>query len=130
MALDPNRWTAKTTEAVRAAMDTARERSNPEVTPDHLVAALLGQEGTVTLPVLQRVGVAPARTCATAPTRPWPAGPTATAAVTLRPRPGPARRHGPGRLRQREAMGDEYLSVEHLLLALPSRIGVPIEDLR
>src|SRR3982751_4582749 len=59
MALDPNRWTLKTQEAFNAGVDLARARSNPEVTPDHLIAGMLGQEGTAMLPVLQKVGVAP-----------------------------------------------------------------------
>src|SRR5439155_645714 len=59
MALDPNRWTLKTQEAFQAAFDQARARNHPEVTPDHLLAALLGQEEGVVLPMLQRAGVAP-----------------------------------------------------------------------
>ena len=41
MTLDPNRWTLKTQDAVNVAIAEARSRSNPEVTPDHLLAALL-----------------------------------------------------------------------------------------
>ena len=59
VALDPNRWTQKTQEAFQAAVEAAQARNNPEVTPDHLLAAMLGQEDTVTLPVLEKVGVAP-----------------------------------------------------------------------
>ena len=51
MPIDPNRWTLKTQEAFNAAVDQARSRNNPEVTTDHLLSAMLGQEGTVTLPV-------------------------------------------------------------------------------
>ena len=60
MAFDPNHWTRKTTEAVQAAMELARSRSNPEVVPAHLLLAMIGQAESVVLPVLQRVGVAPA----------------------------------------------------------------------
>ena len=59
MALDPNRWTLKTQEAFNAAVEAARASSNPEVTPDHLLAALLGQDEGVVLPVLEKVGVPP-----------------------------------------------------------------------
>src|SRR3954453_9202748 len=59
MPLDPNRWTLKTQEAFQAALENARARSHPEVTPDHTLAALLGQEEGVVLSVLQRAGVAP-----------------------------------------------------------------------
>jgi ATP-dependent Clp protease ATP-binding subunit ClpB len=128
LALDPNRWTAKTTEAVRAAMDLARDRNNPEVTPDHLVAALLGQDGTVTLPVLQRVGVAPLtlrnRTDEALARRPHSYG-GSDPQLDRDLRDVMARADS-----EREAMADDYLSVEHLLLALAGRIGVPIEDLR
>ncbi len=128
MALDPNRWTAKTTEAVRAAMDSARDRNNPEVTPDHLIAALLGQDGTVTLPVLQRVGVAPLtlrnRTEEALARRPHSYG-GSDPQLDRDLRDVMARADS-----EREAMADDYLSVEHLLLALAARVGVPIEDLR
>ena len=44
MAFDPNRWTIKTQEAFQAASELCRAGSHPEVTPDHLLMALLGQE--------------------------------------------------------------------------------------
>ena len=59
MAFDPNRWTQKTQEAVSTAVEVAKAESNPEVTPDHLLAALLRQEEGIVLPILQRVGLAP-----------------------------------------------------------------------
>ena len=59
MALDPNRWTLKTQEAVNTAIAAARSASNPEVTPDHLLLALLGQEEGIVLPILQKVGMSP-----------------------------------------------------------------------
>ncbi len=58
MALDANRWTQKTQEAFSTAVADARARNNPEVTPDHFLLALLGQEGTAVLPVLARAGAA------------------------------------------------------------------------
>jgi ATP-dependent Clp protease ATP-binding subunit ClpB len=59
MALDPNRWTQKTQEAINRALETAKAESNPEVTPEHLLLALLGQEEGIVLPILQRVGKTP-----------------------------------------------------------------------
>ncbi len=59
MALDPNRWTIKTQEAFTKATEAAQANSNPEVTPDHLLAALLRQEEGVVLPILNRVGTQP-----------------------------------------------------------------------
>ena len=42
--MDFNRLTIKSQEAVAAAQDIARRRGNPEVTPDHLLLALLDQD--------------------------------------------------------------------------------------
>ena len=53
MTLDPNRWTTKTQEAFSGAMESARHLSHPEVTPNHLLAALVGQPDTLVLPLLQ-----------------------------------------------------------------------------
>src|SRR5256714_5198161 len=58
-AFDPNRWTLRTQEAVQSAVESARGQSHPEVTPEHLLAALLGQEEGVVIPTLQRAGMAP-----------------------------------------------------------------------
>ena len=70
MALDPNRWTHKTQEAFTAAVDAApRPNSNPEVTPDHLLAALLRQDEGIVLPIAAEARHRPRSCCATGPTR-------------------------------------------------------------
>ena len=124
--MDPNRWTLKTQEAFNAAITRARNDSNPEVTPDHLLVALLGQAEGVVLPILERVGAAP---------------------VSLRNRAEEALSSLPkaygseARLSRdldavvtaadeaRSELTDEYLSTEHLLLAMADRIDVSREDL-
>ncbi|HEX7627015.1 MAG TPA: Clp protease N-terminal domain-containing protein, partial [Gaiellaceae bacterium] len=42
--MDFNKLTLKSQEAVAAAQDAARRRGNPEITPDHLLLALLDQD--------------------------------------------------------------------------------------
>jgi ATP-dependent Clp protease ATP-binding subunit ClpB len=42
--MDFNKLTIKSQEAIAEAQELARRRGNPEVTPDHLLLALLGQE--------------------------------------------------------------------------------------
>ena len=59
MALDPKKWTVKTQEAFAAAIDLAKGRFNPELTPDHLLVALAEQEGTVVASVLAKLGQSP-----------------------------------------------------------------------
>src|SRR3954451_7507686 len=126
MALDPNRWTLKTQEAFNAAVDLARSRNSPEVTPDHLLSAMLGQDGTVVLPVLQRVGVAPLALRNRVDERlaklPKSYGSEAQMGRELRT----ALEQGD---KERTTLGDEYLSIEHVLLALTDLVGVSREEL-
>ena len=126
MALDPNRWTLKTQDAVNIALADARSSSNPEVTPDHLLLALLGQEEGVVLPLLQKVGIAPLQL----------RNATEEAIAKL-----PKAYGGESRVGReftalfdradeiRRELHDEYLSTEHLLLALADKVGVTHEEL-
>ncbi|MGY1750329.1 ATP-dependent Clp protease ATP-binding subunit [Modestobacter sp. SYSU DS0511] len=125
-AFEPQRWTRRSQEAVQAAVERARADSHPEVTPDHLVAALLAQEDGVVLPLLQRAGV------------PLPAVRDRVQEQLDRLPHAYGSEAQPGReLREvlqradgeREQLGDEYLSSEHLLLATADRLGVPREQL-
>ena len=130
MALDPNRWTAKTQEVLRAAASDAAARNNPEVTPEHLLAAMLGQDGTITLPVLERVGVAPLsvrnRLQDALSKLPRSFG----GAPGSEPQLGRAAMDSFNRAdEERQSLGDEYLSVEHLLLALSGLVGAGRDQL-
>jgi ATP-dependent Clp protease ATP-binding subunit ClpB len=127
LALDPNRWTLKTQEAFNDAVASARTRNNPEVGPDHLLAAMLSQEGTVVLSVLERVGLAPLSlrnrvedTLAKLPKAYGGGDPTMNRAL----REALERADG-----EKNALGDEYLSIEHVLLAMAQTVGVSREDL-
>ena len=59
MAVDPKKWTLKTQEAFAAAIDQAKALSNPELTPDHLLGAMMRQDGTIVPAVLAKLGQAP-----------------------------------------------------------------------
>ena len=127
MALDANRWTQKTQEAFSAAVADARGRNNPEVTPDHLLVALLGQEGTAVLPVLARVGVADLslRNRLEESLSKLPRSYGGDSASLSRETRDVLERAGT----ERDKLGDEYLSVEHVLLALAKRVGVSHDEL-
>jgi ATP-dependent Clp protease ATP-binding subunit ClpB len=122
MTISPDRWTLKTQEALASAVERARASHHAEVTPEHVLDAVLGQTDGIAGPILSRVGVEPAvvrdRIEAELGRLPQAFGgqepgidralrDVLTAADT-----------------QRTDMGDEYLSVEHLLLAMADRIGV------
>ena len=127
MSLNPERWTLKTQEALAAAVERARESSNAEVTPEHLLAAVLDQGDGIAGPILARVGVEPAvvrsRIADQLGRLPQAfGGAEPTIDRSLREALETADR-------QRVDMGDEYLSVEHLLLALADRLGVERDTL-
>jgi ATP-dependent Clp protease ATP-binding subunit ClpB len=127
MSLNPGRWTLKSQEALAAAVERARDSSNAEVTPEHLLAAVLDQGDGIAEPILARVGVEPAvvrsRIADQLGRLPQAfGGAEPTIDRSLREALEAADR-------QRVDMGDEYLSVEHLLLALADRLGVERDTL-
>src|SRR5437667_1172981 len=55
-----NKLTVKAQEAVQEAQNLARDAGNPEATPEHLLVALLRQEGGIVAPILNKLGLNPA----------------------------------------------------------------------
>ena len=127
MALDPEKWTLKSTEAFNGAVTAARAANHPEVTPHHLLGSMLSQEGTVTLPVLTKVGVAPraVRSKLDDALAKLPKSYGGTEAGMSRALRDTLQRADT----ERVDLGDDYLSVEHLLLAMAELIGVAKQDL-
>lgn len=135
MALKPDRWTIKTQEAVTTAIDRAKAESHPEVTPDHLLLALVGQPEGVVLPLLNKLGKQPSAL----------RNESEAALAELPKAYGSEARFSKQTNRVmadadavRVELGDDYLSTEHLLLALANpdpagatarRIDVTREDL-
>jgi len=116
--MQADRFTIKAQEAFAAAQRIAQARRNPQVTPLHLLLALLEQEGGIVTPVLQRAGADPAglrrRTNEKLDALPK---------VTSAQQDGPPGFDGEVfKVLQRaeeeaRGMSDEYVSTEHLLLA-------------
>jgi ATP-dependent Clp protease ATP-binding subunit ClpB len=125
MALDPNRWTLKVQEAFSSAVEAAKQASNPEVTPDHLLAALLAQGEGIVLPMLSRLGK-----------EPLPLRNQVNEALAKLPHAYGSEARLSRELNQvietadaaRAELHDEYLSTEHLLLALADRLGVTRDE--
>ena len=116
MAIRWERLTVKSGEAIQAAASHAAEFGNPEVLPVHLMAALLEDREGVVLPVLEKVGV---------PVEQFTSG--VNAAITKLPKvQGGAQPSMSSALnkvleqafKEAEHFKDEYVSTEHLLLAL------------
>jgi ATP-dependent Clp protease ATP-binding subunit ClpB len=123
MPLDPNKFTRKTQEALQAAQALARERNHAQVTPEHLLAALVGQPESVVIPVLERLGVSTKTVRDKADEAigrlPQVYGQTAQQAQ-LSP---DAYKVLEAADVQRTDLGDDYLSTEHVLLAMSEITG-------
>jgi ATP-dependent Clp protease ATP-binding subunit ClpB len=127
MTINPERWTLKTQEAFSTAVERARAANNPEVTPDHVLAAVLAQTDGIAGPILERLGVEPSvvrsRIDADLEKLPHAVG-GAEPGINRALRDVLAAADS-----VRTDMGDDYLSVEHLLLAMTDRLGVDRDQL-
>ena len=107
--------TTKAQEAVRTAVDLASRRGNPELYPEHLLRALVDQDGGVAGPLLQKAGADP-----TSFVRLLDAKIDTYPRVSGGAEPGLSRR-ALALLQKAEdeakALKDDYVSTEHLLLA-------------
>ncbi|HEV2462479.1 MAG TPA: ATP-dependent chaperone ClpB [Acidobacteriaceae bacterium] len=115
----PIRWdkfTVKSQEAVQAASQLASEHGNPEILPLHLLAALVEDREGIIVPVLEKVGVPADQlrlkvqdALSKLPKVSGGAQPGSSAALN---------RVFEQAFREAENFKDEYVSTEHLLLAL------------
>ncbi|MBM4124530.1 MAG: ATP-dependent chaperone ClpB [Nitrospira sp.] len=124
--MDMNRMTLKLQEALQAASSHAMRRSHQGIDVEHLLLALLEQEGGLTSSLCEQAGVAVAALRS-----------AAEQALTKLPQvqgagAGPGQVHITSRLSQilasaeqeMQGLKDEYLSVEHVLLAMAGEGGV------
>ena len=127
MALDPERWTLKTREAFSAANEQAAAAHHAEITPAHLVAAVLSQPDNIAGPILSKLGADPE---ALRTRIGQELSRMARAVGGSEPTLGRAAREGLDAADElRRDMGDEYLSIEHLLLAFADELGVSRDQL-
>src|SRR5688572_2904511 len=112
-----NKLTLKAQESVVDAQNLARGAGNPELTPEHLLLALVRQEGGIVSPILNKLGVAPGNVEA-----------EVAAAVAKFSKVGGAsadpgisaslRKVFDAAFASAENFNDEYVSTEHLLLGI------------
>jgi ATP-dependent Clp protease ATP-binding subunit ClpB len=125
MAIKWDRLTVKSQEAVQTASGFAAENGNPEVLPLHLMAALLEDREGVVIPVLEKVGV---------PVEQLLSG--VNSAIAKLPKVQGGGQPGMSAALQKvleqgfkeaENFKDEYVSTEHLLLALSKAKNDPVQ---
>jgi ATP-dependent Clp protease ATP-binding subunit ClpB len=109
------RFTIRGQEAVQEAIGTAEKNQNQQVEPEHLLASMLEQKEGTLRPILGKVG-ANAQTILT----------DVTAAIAKFPKVSGGQQYFSSRIntifqnaqKEAEKMQDEYISTEHLLLAI------------
>ena len=115
MPFRADRLTEKTQEAIQQAQALAQEAQQQEITPEHLLLALLQQADGTVPPILRQVGVEPSRVES-----------EVKAQLDRLPKVYGAESYIGQRLRrlldaawnEMERLKDEYLSTEHVLLAM------------
>jgi ATP-dependent Clp protease ATP-binding subunit ClpB len=131
--MQPDRFTIKSQEALQAAQRLADERRNPQTTPEHLLAVLLEQEGAVVDPVLRKLGVEPGAVRA-ANSGALEALPTLTTGTGGGEQTAGGSTELTQVLRAAEdemrELSDDYVSTEHLMLALANHPGKAGDALR
>ncbi|MCW3032108.1 MAG: ATP-dependent chaperone ClpB, partial [Solirubrobacterales bacterium] len=137
--MQPDRFTIKSQEALAAAARLAQERANPQVLPVHLLSVLLGggaataadAPGGLVPGVLAKLGVN-LRAIADQVDTALEALPTFSAGVPGEGTQPSAELTSLFTAAEKEAreLGDDYVSTEHLLLALAAAKGAPGELLR
>jgi len=116
MATRFDKFTVKAQEALQATQETASRYGNQQLEPAHLLLALVGQEDGIVPAILERIGV-----------RSEAVAQEAEKAVEMLPKVGGQTEHylSPAlketfdqAFKEREQFKDEFVSTEHLLLAL------------
>ena len=126
MAVNINRFTEKSQEALFAAQQMAEQMNHSQVEPEHLLAALLQQGDGVVPQVLARVGANPQAMLAQVEAElnrlPRVTGAAVQVGISPSLRQVLVRAHD-----EIQQFRDEYVSTEHLLLALLEHAGGAVE---
>ncbi|MDP9275540.1 MAG: AAA family ATPase, partial [Chloroflexota bacterium] len=119
--MDPNKLTEKSQQALLAAQQKARDEGHAQLDVEHLAAALVDQPGGIVSSVLTALGVQPAQLSSALVTE-LQRQPKVSGNVQLS---ASARLGRVLQQAQKEAqsLGDEYVSTEHLLLAMAEDQG-------
>lgn len=117
MAIRWDKFTVKSQEAVQAANQLATENGNPELLPLHLLAALLEDKDGIIVPVLEKVGV-PTAQLRTKAQEALNQLPKVSGSSTQPGTSAALSKVFDRAFKEAQNFKDEYVSTEHLLLAL------------
>jgi ATP-dependent Clp protease ATP-binding subunit ClpB len=116
-----DKFTLKSQEALQSAQAHAQEKANPQLAPEHLMWALIQQKDGVVLPVLQKLG-ANVQVLATDLSNAVSKLPQVQGQADIHLSPG-LNRVLEDAQKEADQFKDEYVSTEHLLIALANAKG-------
>jgi len=129
----PIRWdkfTVKAQEAVQRANELASEHGNPEMTPLHLLAALVEDKEGIVTPVLEKIGIGPQAVLSDLYKEieklPKVSGSGGAQQPALSSQINQVLEKS---FKEADAFKDEYVSTEHMLLALTDLKRDPAQEL-
>ena len=126
MAIKWDKLTVKSQAALQGAQSLAAENGNAEVLPLHLLAALLEDKEGVVLPVLEKIGV-PAQQLLAEANAALARLPKVQGASTQPTLGNALTKVLDQSFKEAETFKDDYVSTEHLLLALASAKGESVQ---
>ncbi len=122
MAIRWDKFTQKSQEAMQSASEIAIEHGNPELLPIHLLAALLTDKDNIVVPLVTKAGAPPEQMLAEARQAvdrlPKVSGSSAQPNMA-----NSTQQVIEQAFKEAEKFKDEYVSTEHILLALAQRKG-------
>src|SRR5881394_129470 len=128
MAIRWDKLTLKSQEAVQAASELASQHGNPELQPIHLLAALLQDREGIVAPVLTKIGIGPEKLLAEANAEierlPKVSGSAAQPQMS-----NALQKVFDQAFKEADKFKDEYVSTEHLLLAIVQIKGDKAQNL-
>jgi ATP-dependent Clp protease ATP-binding subunit ClpB len=128
MAIRWDKLTLKSQEAVQKASQLASDNGNPELLPIHLLAALLEDKEGIVVPILRRIGAGPEQLLSAALAEigrlPKVSGESAQPNMS-----SAFQKVMDSAFKQADTFKDEYVSAEHLLLALSQLSNDPAQRL-
>jgi ATP-dependent Clp protease ATP-binding subunit ClpB len=124
--INPDKLTVKSAEALNEAVNLARRNGNPLVYDLHLLQSLLQQEESIVGPILQKVGASPAALRDAVQREIGRLAKQSDAQPTMSRELNQVVDRAEDEARQ---LGDEFVSTEHLLLALTDVKGIESKGL-
>jgi ATP-dependent Clp protease ATP-binding subunit ClpB len=118
-----DKFTLKSQEALELAQNTAAQHENPQVDTEHLLYALLSDASGTCVEILKKLGADPERVRSEAQSAIERLPKQSGAALAERYFSSSLRSVLETAFREMEALKDEYVSVEHLLIALAESSG-------